>query len=409
MNQEAKDKIIKARVALQKTHPFFSYLALHLQPIECETQKPGSKEPVTGPQVPTMGVDNRGNMYYNPDFVNKMTQDEVKGVVCHEVMHIALEHLRGLKGKDVKVSNVAQDIVINDIILENQLQLPREGLLPHNHEIMINGNIKIVKIDKKPWEQVYHELEKKLPKEKQYGFDDHMRDGDDDGKGDPKDGKGADGKDWKQIINEGYAYAKLQGKAPAGLDRYVDELNYPKLNWRQMLQKFIVREIPYDFSYSRPSKRSLACGVYMPSVTRESLEIGVALDTSGSMSPKDLKECLSETVGIVKAYSNVKLTVVTCDAEVHTVGEVTSEEDVANLEIKGGGGTDFIPVFKWIEENKPQMRLVIFFTDGFGSFPESAPQVKTLWCITQGGLELDKIPFGESVNLDFRDKNEEGE
>ena len=398
MNQEAKDKIIKARVALQKTHPFFSYLALHLQPTEVEAKV-----------VPTLGVDNQGNLYYNPEFVNKMTQDEVKGVVCHEVMHIALEHLKGLKGKDARVSNVAQDIVINDIILENQLQLPREGLLPHNHEITINGNIKIVKIDKKPWEQVYHELEKKLPKEKQYGFDEHMR-GDGDGKDDPKDGKGSgDGKDWKQIINEGYAYAKLQGKAPAGMDRYVEELNYPKLNWRQMLQKFIVREIPYDFCYTRPSKRSLACGVFMPSVTRESLEIGVALDTSGSMSPKDLKECLSETVGIVKAYSNVKLTVVTCDAEVHTVGEVTSEEDVANLEIKGGGGTDFIPVFKWVEDNKPAMRLLIFFTDGFGSFPTDAPQVKTLWCITQGGMELDKIPFGERVNLDFRDKEEEQE
>jgi len=406
MNQEAKDKIIKARVGLQKTHPFFSYLALHLEPIACD---PTNK---TGPQVPTMGVDNRGNMYYNPDFVNKMTQEEVKGVVCHEVMHVALEHLKGLKSKDVKVSNVAQDIVINDIILENQLQLPKEGLLPQNHEITINGNIKIQKIDKKPWEQIYHELEKKLPKEKVYGFDEHIRDKDGDGKDDPKDGKGAgagDGKDWKQIINEGYAYAKLQGKTPAGLDRYVDELNYPKLNWREMLQKFIVREIPYDFCYTRPSKRSLACGVFMPSVTRESLEIGVALDTSGSMSPKDLKECLSETVGIVKAYSNVKLTVVTCDAEVHTVGEVTCEEDVANLEIKGGGGTDFIPVFKWVEENKPAMRLLIFFTDGFGSFPADAPQVRTLWCITQGGMELDKIPFGEKVNLDFRDKNEEPE
>jgi predicted metal-dependent peptidase len=395
MNQEARDKIIKARVTLQKTHPFFSYLALHLTPIEVEAKV-----------VPTLGVDARGNLYYNPEFVNKMAQDKVKGVVCHEVMHVALSHLNGLKGKDTKVSNVAQDIVINDIILENQLQLPREGLLPSNHEITINGNIKIVKINKKPWEQVYHELEKKLPKEKVYGFDEHMRDkgkDDQDGKG----GAAGDDKDWKQIINEGYAYAKLQGKAPAGVDRYIEELSYPKLNWRQMLQKFIVREIPYDFCYTRPSRKSLATGVFMPSVVRESLEIGVALDTSGSMSHKDLKECLSETLGIVKAYSNVKLTGLTCDAEVHTMAEVSSEEDIANLEIKGGGGTDFIPVFKWVEENKPQMRLLIFFTDGYGSFPESAPMVKTLWCITQGGMELDKIPFGERVNLDFRDKPED--
>jgi predicted metal-dependent peptidase len=406
MDQDAKDKIIKARVGLQKTHPFFSYLALHLAPIETT-------------EIPTMGVDKRGNMWYNPEFVNKMTQDEVKGVVCHEIMHVALEHLNGLKGKDAQVSNVAMDIVVNDIIMENGLRLPKEGIIPQNHEALINGNIKIKDINKKCWEIIYAELEKKLPKKKvgSYGFDEHTYgDGKDDGKGQ---GGGPDGKgkklpagvndkdfDAKQTVNEAYAYAKLQGMAPAGMDRYIEELSYPKMDWKSMLRKFIVREIPFNYNYSRPSKRSIACGIFMPSVVKESLEIGVAVDTSGSMSPDDLKLCVSEVLGIIKAYDNVKLTVLSCDAEVHTVAEVTCEEDVASLKLEGGGGTDFRPVFEWIGDNKPAMKLLVFFTDGYGEFPKDAPSTKVLWCVSKGGLPIEKIPFGESVELDVREQEE---
>lgn len=408
MNQDARDKIIKARVALQKTHPFFSYLALHLAPIETV-------------EIPTMGVDKRGNMWYNPEFVNKMDQEEVKGVVCHEIMHVALEHLKGLKGKDAQVSNVAMDIVVNDIIIENGLKLPREGIIPSNHEVTINGNIKIKEVNKKCWEIIYAELEKKLPKKPKgaYGFDEHTHGdgtGDDDGKGGDgdKDGKkkglagAVNDKDFdaKQTVNEAYAYAKLQGLAPAGMDRYIEELSYPKMDWKSMLRKFIIREIPFNYNYSRPSKRSIACGIFMPSVVKESLEIGVAVDTSGSMSPDDLKMCVSEVLGIIKAYDNVKLTVLSCDAEVHTVTEVTCEEDVASLKLAGGGGTDFRPVFEWIGDNKPSMKLLVFFTDGYGEFPEDAPQTKVLWCVSKGGLELDKIPFGESVALELHEREE---
>lgn len=418
MNQDARDKIIKARVALQKTHPFFSYLALHLAPIE-----------VTGDDakaLPTLAVDARGNMWYNPDFVNKLDQEEVKGVVCHEIMHVALMHLTGLKGKDAQICNVAMDIVVNDIIIENSLRLPREGLIPSNHEISLNGGkVTIKDINKKCWEAVYAELEKKLPKEKAsgYGFDQHQhgsgKDGDQEGSGGKDDqkkkGKGFGGAvndqdfDAKQRLNEAYAYAKLQGKAPAGMDRYIEELSYPKLDWKSMLRKFIIREIPFNYSYNRPSKRSIATGIFMPSIIKESLEIGVAVDTSGSMSPDDIKKCVSEVLGIIKAYDNVKLTVLSCDAEVHTVAEVACEEDIANLKLKGGGGTDFKPVFRWIEDNKTDMKLCVFFTDGYGDFPQDAPRTKVLWCITEGGLELEKIPFGEAVYMSLKDRDQQEE
>lgn len=398
MNQQAKDNIIRARVSLQQSHPFFSYLALHLNPIETT-------------EVPSMGVDARGNMYYNADWVLKLSLEEVKGVVCHEVMHVAFEHLKWLQGKDAQLSNIAQDLVINDALVTNSVQLPKEGLCPNNHEFNLGG-VEVKDINKKCWEQIYAELERHCKKQKVKGggFDEHKRpeNGDEpspggggkDGQLDSEKGVATGGEkpDWKQVINEAYSYAKLQGKAPAGLDRYIEELTYPKLNWKAMLQKFIIRELPHDFCYTRPSKRSVAMGVFMPSIVRENLEIAIGVDTSGSMSPKDLQECVSEVIGIIKAYDCVKLTVIACDAEVNNVDDVQDESDLINFKFGGGGGTSFIPVFNWLEENKPNLKLLIFFTDGYGDFPDE-PKTKTLWVISPGGLELDKIPFGESVKM----------
>ena len=419
MDMVSKDKIIRARVALQKTHPFFSYIALHLTMIQAEEK-----------DCPTMGVDAKGNCYYSAKFVNGLSAEEVKGVLSHEIMHVVLEHLKAIKGRDARLvdgvllANIAQDICINDIIQQNNLALPKGGLIPNNHTIKV-GDTDIKDINKKVWEMIYDELYKKSKKTKMPSFDQHIRNGG--GTGNDKDGKGTGDKDgkeikgvtgsgekntqdypYKQIVNEAYAYAKLQGKEPGGVDRIVDELNYPKINWREMLRKFIVREIPYDYCYTRPSKKSASCGVFIPSVYKEALEIAIGVDTSGSMSPDDLRECLSECLGIVKAFSNVKLTVLSCDAKVHTIGEVSTEDDIHELKLQGGGGTDFRPVFEWLEENKPSVRILIFFTDGFGEFPTDAPNMKTLWCITERGIDLKQIPFGEAVTLDLR-KQEEGD
>jgi predicted metal-dependent peptidase len=106
-------------------------------------------------------------------------------------------------------------------------------------------------------------------------------------------------------------------------------------------------------------------------------------------------------MGIVTAYENVNLTVLTCDAAVHTVNEVTSATDLKTIKMQGGGGTDFRPVFKWLEENKSQLKLLIFFTDGYGDFPKYAT-IKTLWVISKEGIKVEDVPFGEAVKVDNR-------
>lgn len=407
MNEQIEIKIRTARTQMQKSNPFFSYLAMHLTLVEAKPEA----------NIPTMGVDNNGNLYYNPDFVGKLSLEELKGVLCHEVMHVAFEHTMEKcdSGRDHMMVNVSQDIVINDILDADGFRLPQGCLMPKNH-VFTHATGKVIDVNKKCWEIIYDELMKQAKKNHMQSPDMVIRNGSKDqtgkqkssGKGVPKPDQltGGQGQtpnqkpiDWKRQMNEALAHAKLQGKVPSGMERLLEDLNSPRIHWKELLQRFIVSEIPFDYTYTRPSKKSQSVGVYLPGVYRENVEIAIGLDTSGSMSGKDISDCISEVLGILSAYDNVKLTVLECDADVHAVENIESAEEVANMKIRGGGGTDFRPVFKWLENNKPEVKAVVFFTDGYGEFPEAAPNYPVLWCLTDGGIDRDKVPFGEVTTM----------
>lgn len=400
MNEKIEEKIRIARTQMQKSNPFFSYLAMQLSLVEVD-EKAG---------INTMGVDNNGNLYYFPPFVATLSLDELKAVLAHEVMHVAFEHTmeKCESGRDHMLVNVAQDIVINDILVQDGFRLPAGCLLPRDH-VFHGADFEIKDVNKKCWELVYDELLKKIKKQKMASPDKVIRNGSKDqtGKQKTKGGNGPQGVDptqnknknqtpidWKKQMNEAMAHAKLQGKAPAGMDRTLDELNNPQLHWKELLQRFIVSEIPFDFTYSRPSKKSQSIGVYLPATYRENIEIAIGLDTSGSMSDKDIKDCVSEVLGILRAFDSVKLTVLECDADVHAAENIESVEELQALKIKGGGGTDFVPVFEWLKKNKPEVKAVVFFTDGYGNFPQQSPDYPVLWCVTENGMDRDKFPFG---------------
>lgn len=410
MNEKmtAEDKIIKAKVGLQKTNPFFAYLTAHLKIKKTEAEKMSS---------PTIGVDGQGNLYYVEEFIDTLTSETMRGILCHEVMHCALEHFgRGrIRNKNQYLFNVACDIAVNDIIQEN-FSLPKNGLVPNDHEIDLGEGIFVKNINEKTAEEIYYELYKKLKKQhpncfkdtEKYGsFDVHIytddgesgdeENGNKNGNGSSKGGKLQQKKNWKEIMSESAAYAKMQGLLPAGIERYVGEILQSKLDWKSMLYKYIVNEIPFDYSWSRPHKRSQSTGVYMPNILRESIDIIVAIDTSGSISDKELTEFKSEIVAISKSFANIRMTALFCDAAVHDVIEITNGtiNQFIDQPVHGGGGTSFIPVFDWIQENKPTARILVYLTDGFGSFP-NYETTRTLWIINNKDVTP---PFGDTVTI----------
>lgn len=403
-DQEAKEMITRVKIQLQKQKPFFAYLLLNLNYIEKK-------------EIPTMAVDNHNNLYYNPDWVRGLSEDECSGVITHELMHVVLNHLTRTESRDALLFNYACDVVVNHILISNDFQLPKGGLIPSNNEITF-CNVNIKDIDKKSAEVVYDEITSKLKKTKQNmqtiadsRFDEHITD-------DLKNGKDSKGnplnekqikeiKDninkWKRLLVESATYSRTIGQMPNGMSRCIDKIFNEKINWRNLLYRFITNSIPIDFSYAKPSKRSLASKFYMPHMKKEELQVFIAIDSSGSVQQSELSEFLSEMVSISKSFSNIKMYVVSCDCAIQEVLEVSngSVQTVLDIKIKGGGGTSVKPIADLIENDYPSTKILIYFTDGFiDHYDFNSKPYKTIWVVSQkGSIETPEQNGGEVIKL----------
>jgi predicted metal-dependent peptidase len=414
MNTE--ERITKAKVLLQHSHPFFAYI---LSMLKIQEDKNGVLKFAKAP----MGVDAKGNLYYDKEKVNKWSMDIMKGVLCHETMHVAMEHMTRKGSRHHLIWNIANDIVINNMLVQNDMSLPKPcDFIPDNNELTLKGKgfptIVIKEIDRKTSNEIYDILYKvlkdKLPQQICVAFG--IQGDGEDGKGynggfdlhiisdkatDSKEGKGSKGNiDWEQVIIDAYNHATMQGTKPKGLGRVIDGIVKPKVSWRNLLYQYITRELPIDWNYNYPSKRGLATGIYMPSVKRENIEIVATIDTSGSIDSKILKQFVSELIAISKSVEFLKATVLVGDCQVHEVIPVENG-NIKKLEqhkFKGGGGTDTKPFQDWVKNNKPDCKVIIHLTDGYTEWYDTPEYTKfnTIWVLTDGS-NAERIPFGRKI------------
>jgi len=217
MGMELNEKVLANRIKLQKEKPFFAYLILNLK---IQEMKEEMEKMLRALNMPTSaGVDAKGNLYYCKEWFNKLDDEQMKGVLCHEVLHVALQHclLRSSGKRHYRdVYNWAIDLAVNNILVNDGMSLPKEGLVPYNNKYEfkdekgkiikgVNGKqIIIDNIDKKNSEQIYDELKRKLPKKyrkNMRGFDGHILVVVDEGNGN-KNGKGKDNKPKKSKPSE---------------------------------------------------------------------------------------------------------------------------------------------------------------------------------------------------------------
>lgn len=409
MTLDEAGRIIKAKIVLGKEKPFFAYLISYLTMKESE-------------EVPTMGVNEKADLFWNRKFIASLDNDVLKGVLCHEVLHLALSHPKRLGGRDHQLANIAQDIVINNIIVNDGLKLPSMcELIPHNNSLQIpEFNIDIHDIDKKCWEEIYDILDKKMPKKKRgrevvFGkgkgspdsikaFDEHKYQG----KGEQEGKAGKDGtseeKEWNKRLVEASTYAKLQGNLPKGMDRIIGDLVNNKVDWKRLLQKHMTNEVFSDYKWSRPSRRSQAIGTYLPSSVKENVKVAVAIDTSGSIDQQTLTAFLSEVVHIIKSTSNIKATVMECDCEINQEFEVRNGDikKIMSMEVKGGGGTSFNPPIEKMLKEKRDIKLLVYLTDGHGdvAYTKKDLPFEIIWVLTKDGTDQYIKDIGRIIKME---------
>jgi predicted metal-dependent peptidase len=409
----AEEFLVKAKVHLYEKSPFFSYLVAHLKYIKRD-------------EIPTAGVDNHANFYYNAKFIEKIGEESLAkliGVLCHEIYHVAFNHPERGEGREVMTEagtlwNVAVDIVTNNVLIHNNFDLPSEGIIPQNNCIKI-GKVEIKDISTKTPEEIYEFLRKNLPKSKKQGqgssgegkgnsvqcpargFDEHYFDK----KKDSKEGKGkeksavekaGEKKDWSKIVHEADVYAKQIGKSPLGMEREIAVLHKKKINWRHIIRKEVSSCIPFDFAWERPNKNYLwQEDLYMPSIVGEKIKVLISIDTSGSMSPDDLSLCVSEIIGISRCYPAVEFRLLTHDVDVHDDWHVANGNiaKIKSFKLHGGGGSSFIPLYQYIDKKKynRSTKLLICFSDGYMEYPDK-PSVPSVLILTGNHIDRQQVP-----------------
>jgi len=395
-------RIQKARTTLLLDHPFFGTLLFRLG------GKPSSS-------IATMATDGV-SLFYNPEFVEMLNAAELAGVLAHEVMHPALQHHVRRGDRDHARWNMACDYAINPMLLDAGLTLPKDVLIDNRFRGMSA-------------ERIYNLIEEDDSQEGSSGRSESEtgsgrcapEDGSfqNDGSGnepqapstpggvgqvlDAPEPEGESGpsvsdqaREWQIAVEQAETVAKVAGKFPGGAVRALEASQAAKVNWRELLRRAWSGTIPSNYSWTRPNRRHVWSGLYLPGITLEGVgEIAIAVDCSGSVSPRQLGLFEAEIRSILTGQRPRLVHVLYFDAAVQKVETYQAGQPVS-LSPVGGGGTDFRPCFKWLQERGIVPQMLVFLTDLCGQFPNEMPQYPVIWAST----ETRRAPFGEVVPME---------
>ena len=402
---EIEDKLIKARIEMLISAPFFGNLATRLR-FKDATE-----------WCPTLATDGR-YFYYNRNFVAAMSDAEIVFGMGHEVLHCVYDHFDAIRrgDRDPRLWNIANDYVINADLIDAK----------------IGEEIKLVKICF-DWkyrgmisEEIYDDLFQQAKEEGRVidveSFDVHLDrdDGDDEGaqgeggeansEGGDKDGPAKYTAEEKEQIKQEFQSATMQaakaagaGNLPGGVKRILDHLLNPQLDWRQLIAMQIQSVIRSDYTMMNPSRKGLNEGFYLPGMDRETtIDVAISMDVSGSIYDEMLRDFLSEVKGIMDQYTDFRIHLFCFDTEVHNPQTYTPHnmEEFLEYDIQGGGGTEFDCVFDYMKEEGIVPKKHIMFTDGYpwGSWGDEN-YCDTLFIVHGSGYggKSPVAPFGITV------------
>ena len=395
----AAQKISKARAGLILDAPFFGSLALRL------TVK-------ADPTCETAWTDGT-SLGYSPAWIDQLPLDHVKGVLCHEVLHCALEHIGRRGDRDAFRWNMAADYAINPIIEEAGFALPSTNLNDPAYAGMGADEIYSRLPDPGPSQDSPEQGQGQGKGKGQAagtGPDKGKQTGNDPGGcGEVRDAKDAQGQpsaaaqsqaaaDWRVATAQAAQQAKAMGQFPGGLARLVEEIINPKVDWRDALRRFVDQCARNDYRWFPPNRRHIHAGLYLPGIRSEEMPpIVVGVDTSGSIDQAQIDQFAAELTVILQDCNATACTVIYCDAAVQAVEEFGPQDYPVTLHPAGGGGTAFGPVFSEVEARGLTPACLIYLTDLQGTFPDHEPPYPVLWARTG---ECETVPpFGEVVEL----------
>ncbi len=400
-----KNKLTKARTQLILDRPFLGNLVLRLPLVAadswCKTSATDAK-----------------SFYYNPEFIDSLNKHQIKFVLIHEALHCALTHFARRGNRTKHKWDLACDFAINPLLVKEGFHPPIDvpifqqyaGMIAEEIYPMIDDNL-----NQEPMDQhLYDDQANDDSKQSDGGMrEDQLQQ---EPKPQSKANEGEQGgasslaqqpailrpdeieklaTQWQKNLASSAQIAQQAGKLEGEFAKLVDFFLQPQVSWQSLLAQYMSALARDDFSYSRPSRRSGEA--ILPALKSHQIDITVAIDTSGSISQEEVDEFVSE-VNAIKANLRASITLIACDDKLseHSPWRFEAWDALQFPASLGGGkGTNFNPVFDYINAQDKVCDVLIYFTDAKGKFPEIEPNYPVMWLVK--GKEV--IPWGARIQL----------
>jgi predicted metal-dependent peptidase len=280
---------------------------------------------------------------WNPHWFLSTSHEKRKGLLLHELWHIARLHQLRRGTRDPKMWNIGCDYRINNDLITSRQPIPDGGCVAP--QIDDNGILSE--------EEIYDLLmQNSIPVPADPMED--LRDGEQNGSGT------AHAQMIATVVRAVQAaeMAKMAGELPGDIKQMLNTFLEPVVPWRTVLQQWMTELLDEDFTWKKRNRRY---DIYMPSREEDEgrLEHLVYFqDTSGSITEKDMLRFNSEVKYVQEVLKPKKLTLIQFDTMIQFVREFIQDELFEDVEFHGGGGTCLVPVRAWIEEYKPTAAII---------------------------------------------------
>ncbi len=345
-------------------HPFFLIPLSYLKFEESE-------------KIPTACVFDSGRVLINPKFAATCTDRQLAGVVCHEIMHLMLQHSNRRGSREQARWNVATDLAINAALRQMGIELPDGALYPPNND----GSTA----------EEFYELLPQMPQMKPAAGkvgagcgvekDPNGQPGAGEGEGEPNEGSGQGGVDWEVVAHQ--AQASARGTKSAEALAPLLSRKESAIRWRQLLRSTVNRIAASggrDMQTMTRRNRRSPGNVILPGWVSTKPTICIAVDTSGSMSDKMLEHAVAEARAAGESVG-ARVYVALHDARCYWHGWLDVKGAPGKLagKMTHRGGTDATDTYTTIGGERQKFDAMIHLTDGeLGSWPEIPSNVRRL-------------------------------
>lgn len=341
-------------------------------------------------EVPLIAV-NDVRLLINPTAFLEYSCEEHQFMLRHEAWHIIGFDLLRRLDKDHRTWNMACDYWINSMIKHDpicNLPMPSGGLYDD----------KFIDWEK---EQIYEYLISDFESSKNVEFSTDLIESDNDAD--------SQGNTYEQnveklekeigaILAQSALQAKYAGgDVPIEIQKYLDALYAPKINWDGLLLKYMEAYSSFDFSYKRINRKYLCHNIILPSMHSECLdEIYLAVDESSSVSDEDYALYLGAVQEIHRRLQPNNMKVIGFTTRITKVTDVSEINGIEDLKTRTIGGTYIPVVIDYIKENKLNPTVLIVLSDMESHLP-AKPTYDVIWiCVNNPKW---RAPYGKVVHV----------